>query len=223
MNDYFSKDGLLNSKIIFDKGTEENAPLWTVQYLLFDEYFQNEKEHHRILSDYAKWMFKCFVELGLYNQNIERKNNHDDYTSPDQLIGYICYHELIGMINVNRQIWSYLVTHLLTYDNLTAKINFKRIMQPMAIFTAAFAGSRLSVLFMPILSLILIATCFKHKDHTSGRLKALTIVLTFEMSITYKIMTTLINVDYKGGVEELFAIYFPFDDFPTRVALSWKK
>lgn len=212
---YFSKDGLLNSKLIFDRGTEENAPLWTIQYLSVVGPHLGQS----VLLNMAYWMKGCLVSPGLYNQTMEKKDNHDDYTSPDQLIAYMCFNEMAGLYKNNRAIWRWLLTHWFTYDNLSQKTNFKRLIQPTAVLLAAVEGSFLGVLFLPFLSMALIISCFSAKGETSGKLKAWTIATTFEMSITYRIMSAIIRVDYSRGWKEVFAIYFPDVNHPTRIAL----
>lgn len=90
---------------------------------------------------YTKW---CDTGVpGLYNnlpKGVPIVNPGDRYTSPDQLIAYCLTLHMGGDILKLRAIWQWLKDHYLTYDNISRKTNFKRIMQPMAIFTAAYCA-----------------------------------------------------------------------------------
>jgi hypothetical protein len=209
---YKSEYGLINAKIADINA--ENAPLWSVEYLLLE----NNPVLFHSLENYIRL---CKTDTkGLYNQFPIRYHNKDDYTSPDQLIAFVAFFKMSNLNSEIKDIWKYLINHIGTYDNLTAKTNWSRIMQPAALaFVGACAGSKWAKI---ALSISCVYSCATKKNETSGKLKAWVMFKTLNMKITEFLCTYFIKKtsfkDWKG----IFFEYFQEKEHPIRKILSKK-
>ncbi len=181
---FINKYGLLNSRK--QDSASENTLLFTIQYL---HLYQNKKLEANILEYIKKitnWTFD------MYDNIPDAPLGHkDEYTSPDQLIA-LCAVDLFTA----SKIWSHLINNLFTYDNRSGKINFKRLMQPQAVFFAAVMSCvPIRFLFVPLLSISCIYACFKGKRNntSSGVLKSLVCLTAAKMKITKKICELIIK------------------------------
>jgi len=179
---------------------EENSPLWSIQY-----YLLNTCRPDIYFSLVAYWG-KCETETeGLFNQRPWKDGSKEDYMSNDQLIALICLNCKWKQENI--RIWSYLWKHLFTYNNLTGKIDFNRLMQPKAVLVSAYSAGHKVVL--PLLSFTCILSCLSDDHTTSGKLKAWTIMESFNLKRTMKICTFLV-----GSWDKVFNTYYWQEDHP---------
>jgi hypothetical protein len=207
-SDYFCSVDKLLCVHTGRKVAEENSLLWQQELVL-------KTGEEQLVKDQAAYIERCrTVNVGLYGQRPigEEKGNKEDYMSPDQLIAIISHFYMIGDKMSVSDIWEWLNSHWLTYDNLSAKTNIARIQQPQAVlFSAICAGQRW---LMPFLSIAHIVSCMAKERDTSGKLKAWTMMKTLNMRLTYKICTRLVK-DWNI----VSGIYFPQENHPlNRIA-----
>lgn len=187
-NDYICSEDKLLCVHTFRKYGEENSMLWQQELIL------SNNSHPFIFRWYLHlYIDSCFTGVnGLYGQvPISREHgNKDDDTSPDQLIAMMSHFYSTDRLKA-MQIWTYLWTHLFTYDNINKRIDFKRTMQPSAVFFSAVCAGHKIVL--PLLSLVCIISCMSKRSVTSGKLKAWTMMRTLHMGITFRICTWLVK------------------------------
>ena len=203
---YINRYGLLNAKKADIDA--ENAPLWTLEYLLL-------KEDDHLFNKLIEYIHNCHTkESGLYNQFPIVHGNKDDYMSPDQLIAFIAALKKKEEFHLVKSIYKYLYKHLFTYNNLKpGKIDFSRIMQPSAVlFSAVCAGH---FYFRPLLFLVLIYSCYVKKNETSGRLKAWVMMNYGNMKITKYICNYIIKKQF-GSWDNVLKEYFKEEDHPIR-------
>jgi hypothetical protein len=210
---FLNSYGLLNSKI--GEGVAENSPLWTWQYLLM----QSDDQLFKDLLSFIN--LSKTTTPGLYNQRPFKNNTSDDYMSPDQLIAFAAVLHKANRIEELNLMWTYLKKHLFTYDNLTGKINFDRVMQVSVIlFIAALINKRWAKL---LLIPLLIHSCWVRKSETSGRLKAWTMMTTLNMMSTKMICTRIIKLrsDFETW-SGCFLEYFKEAQHPIRLLAQAK-
>ena len=204
--EYLSPDyGLINSHRNIPH-TEENSPLWSVQYCL------RFKRPPMILRERLRhYIAECKISDGLFNQMPEWAYFHrDNYMSPDQLIAFVAHFYLLGDLRSIEQIWSFLKERWFTYDNLTGETNFKRIMQPMAVaFVGACAGSKFWKFILRITCTI---ACLSPRNETSGKLKAWTCLKTLNMSLG--------RTDFNYAFNYYFNTYGERSDHPNIIPLT---
>jgi hypothetical protein len=208
MSDYINDYGLLNAKLADINA--ENAPLWTMEYLLL-------KEDKRLAEAMKTYMRMCETGTeGLYHQSPTLHNNKDDNMSPDQLIAFCAAMRMFGMKDQAKSIWRYLWKHLFTYSNMQpGKIDFERTMQLSAIsFSAAAAGHWY---MRPLVSLVCIWSCATKRQETSGKLKAWVMFKSLNMKITEKICDILIRTNsFLKSWKGVFFEYFKEEGHPIR-------
>ena len=207
-NDFVNDYGMLNAKRADINA--ENAPLWSLEWCLLSGDLD-------MLTNIENYIHKCKTDVeGLYHQLPEsevHEDSHDAYMSPDQLIAFVGALFVLGRAKQIKEIWRYLLKHFFTYDNLTGKINFSRIMQPAAVlFVGACAGNKLcKALLVPV-----ILWSVKAKPtQTSGRLKAWTMFKTLKMKLTEKVANYVIskNDNFKNWAA-VFKTYFYEEGHP---------
>jgi len=201
MNSPFLNDhSLLNSKV--GEGVAENSPLWSWEYLLM-------RWDQDLFDDLTFFISACETNTpGLYNQRPFKNGTDDDYMSPDQLIAFaaVLHHNLQLKELVN--MWSYLTSHWLTYDNLSGKTNKDRLMQPSAVmFVAALLGKWWA---KPLLIPMLMHSSWAKPNETSGRLKAWTMMETLKMPRTKRLCSWILKkrsrfVTFSGCFLEYFS------------------
>jgi len=178
--------------------SDENAPLTHLQYHLRHGSVPN--------SGYlAHYWLKCHIAGGWYNQRPWRDGGKEDLMSPDQLIALVCFNYKTGRHLANQLIWETLRKHWLTYNNVTRKVDFKRIMQPMAILTAWFAATDNKLAGLLLRSACIIA-CAAPKEDTSGKLKSWTIYSSFDWWMGR------LDIDW----EEVWNTYYHQEEHPLR-------
>ena len=212
MSHYLNKYGLINSAIKEPDVTDENTLLYTMEYLLLGG-----------IVDYADLYY--FIDFsytgtpGLYHQfPPDNKVMHakDLYMSPDQLIAILACLEHFSRHYLKLGIWYWLKNHWFTYDNLSRKTNFKRIMQPAAI---AYAGTLSGSAFWRfILNLICIYSCATKKNETSGKLKSWVMMKTTKLWCEG--ICNLFVKKYFRNWRVIFKIYFPDPCHPIRRAIA---
>lgn len=216
---YWNKWGLLNATAEHDDSIfNENSFLYTLQYMLLLPNFPVTK----IAEIWTKLNRFRSEELisphGLYNQlpsDTGVAHHHDLYTSPDQLIAYMAHSCCVA-----RATWSDLKRLWFTYNNLTGKVDFGRLMQPTAIALAgAMSGSRF---WRFVLNLCLVYSCWSNRYETSGKLKAWTIISSVPNLWCKKICDKLIE-KYFGSWQRVFEIHYPDPSHPIRRLLYAKK
>jgi len=211
---YHNQYNLLNTGIKEPHVTDENTLLTTMQFILLSQ-------SHRYHASAYNYITKCENQIGLYNQfppDNPIAHKHDLYVSPDQLIAtlaaiktiYPFYHRREGEIDA---IWWWFKDHYFTYDNLSGKTNFKRIMQPMAV---AYAGAlHGSSFWKQILNLACFWSCYSNRSETSGKLKAWVILQTMDNMWSKKYCDKFIE-RYFGSWNNVFAVYYPDPNHPIR-------
>lgn len=207
---YINKHGTLNAKLA--DGVAENAPLWSVEYLLL----KHDEELFQSLIRFARL---CKTETpGLYNQYPTLQNSHEDYTSPDQLMAYLAVFKLERRDDKIQEIWKYLLDHWGTYDNMTGRTNWQRIMQISAIaFAGACAGNKWAKI---ILAGACIYSCATNRGETSGKLKAWVMFKTLNMKFTETICTYFIKKTPFKNWKGIFFEYFQEEEHPIRKLLN---
>ena len=173
-------------------------------------FLTSEDTYYAPLLEYTN---KCKVSDGLYNQFPFETDGIDQFTSPDQLIAFVACFASDNRQQAIDNIWSYLVKHLFTYDNTTGKTNFNRTMQPSCVlFCGIHAGHKW---LSPLLSIMLIISCFTKKTETSGKLKAWVMFKSLNMKITEKICDYFINKNtYLKSWPGVFKEYFKEEGHP---------
>jgi hypothetical protein len=142
----------------------------------------------------------------MYNNYPDSCNNDlDTYTSPDQLIAYLCYCHDFGVSEGVKRIWDYLKSHLFTYNNVTGKTDLRCIQQPSVIFLAGYCAG-IEWFKYPLL-LCLCISLRTPKEVTSGKQKAFVINKCLGLGIEY---------DFTEALE----IYYKEEDHPIRLALK---
>jgi len=212
-DDYTNEHGLVNAKLADINA--ENSPLWSVEHLELDYDETLAENLHNFIMD-------CRTDVkGLFHQSPETFETHDKYTSPDQLLAFICYFHTHDLQEENKLIWKYLIRHFFTYDNVSKGTNFDRTMQPGVICAAGIAaGSILSPFLKLVLFFVCLHSCWddQRKRETSGSLKAWVAFKTFEMRKTERDCNDIIAegpwLDWKG----VFCEYFKEQFSPNRVA-----
>jgi len=171
MRSFLASNGLLNSKVIPNGGQDENAPLFSMHYILLHDGTSPEAiEMSSAMLEYTK---SCYIKDGLYHQRPDNNGSKEDWMSPDQLISFVALFNQRELPHKNRMIWRWLLLHWFTYDNMSMKTNFKRIMQPAAVaFVGASAGFISKPFWRFILMFVCIIACFSEPGETSGKLKA---------------------------------------------------
>ena len=208
-NRYLSKDyGLINA-FPDREGTDENAPLYSIEYLLL----KDEINLSNNLDRFIRWSFN--LDTNAYNQRPNNNGSHEDYMSPDQLIAFVAFFNFEGanFKDCTEDIWKYLKRHLFTYDNLTGEINFKRLMQPLAVFFVWYSATgNLFAKWGMILS------CWKScrefyknpQAESSGVLKAFVCLRSLGIEDEY----------CEQFFEHAFEVYFPSPEHPIRKVLT---
>lgn len=208
MNKFINDYKLLNAKEADINA--ENAPLWSIEYTLLtsEDTFQ---------SPLIEYIEKCKTNIpGLYNQFPFIANGRDNYMSPDQLIAFTASLAVANRTVAIKSIWSYLVKHLFTYDNISGRINFRRTMQLGALL---FVASHSKVRFaLPALSIVLIYSCLTKRKETSGKLKAWVMFKSLNMKKTESICNLIIkNNSYLKSWYGVFKEYFKEEGHPLPI------
>ena len=182
---------------------DENSPLYSIEYLLLKH---REVEDAKLFSALGQFWLDCEIygEDGLYNQRPYRTGGKDDNMSPDQLIALVAYLKMVGREDEIEAIWSYLKRHLFTYDNIGRKINFKRLMQPMAIaYLGAMTGSWF---WEKVLILICRQACSEFdKENEDWHSESSGVLKSFVCLRSLKIFDEYCEKYYEEG----FEVYFP--------------
>lgn len=214
---YINKYGLLNASFNEVGCVAENCPLWSLEYLLLKWdgiYFLMKSSG----SMYVDLLFYIHLSRtgkpGLYHQfpckfhnTIEGKTK---YMSNDQLIAYTLALHIDGKIELIKEIRTWLVSHFFTYDNVSEKTNFKRMMNPKAILTVLYCSG--SKWVKPLLKFACKFSIWSARGETSGPLKAWTIAKTLGF------VKDLHESEY--DFKEAFIIYFPEETHPIRELLK---
>jgi len=179
---------------------EENSPLWQLEYY----YLSNDS---KVLPNLDIYWRECKAGSKLYNQRPWRTGTKEDYMSPDQLIALIGYLSERCMQKEIDEIWKWLKWHMFSYDNVSCKTNFKRIMQPMAVACVGYASTK-SQFWGMILKASCLTACQSPIESTSGNLKAWTIFNIFGFDL--KELRPLVGGDFRDS----FGIYFGNEDHP---------
>lgn len=200
---WINKYGLLNPKT--EDVVSENCPLTSQQYNLLGGDLGVELD---------RYIENCYTgTVGLYNQMPEFHGNKDDYMSPDQLIAFVSRLYVVGRIDEIWTIWNYLLWHLGSYDNLTGRINFERLMQLKAfVFVGLCCNSWLAWLLKFPLLISMVLSCRKPGEITSGKLKSWVIMKTLNMTWSFKICSKLV-----GNWRDAFFTFYYQDNHPIRV------
>jgi hypothetical protein len=218
MEHYKNKYGLINASVEHDDSiVHENSILYTMEYVLltgttsFDE-------------DLIKYIFNSNAGWpGLYNQFPPTNiivHEKDRYMSPDQLIAFLAVLQYKEMWWIIQNIWVWLKKSYFTYDNVSAEVNFDRIMQPAAI---SFAGALNGSWFWEfVLNLICIYSCATKRKETSGKLKSWLMMRTIKTMWCRKICDYFIK-KYFGNWDGVFEIYFPDPLHPIRKAIFLRR
>ena len=213
MDDKFSawadQYGLLNP----EKNTPtENAILVTLEYELL------KKQTPLMTKDFIFKYFKTDVE-GLYTQTHYGKkadhgeeglepNSHDNITA--KMVAFnrcICDNEV-------RAVWSYIVTNKFTYDFRSPnRTSWSRLLHPRDIMCYGYlAKNPICLLLMPLLMPMMIYSCLKPREVTSGKL-----LWWVRLHCLPKVFSYVFHkiVDYK----EAFRIYYHQEGHPIKELL----
>lgn len=203
---FINKYNLINAQSGPPQYVNENTLLYTLAYDLYT----GDKQYRNAMLYYAMKLRHSKEIKGLYNNLTTLSSwGRDNYTSPDQLISIVALNNLYEH-NDNKEIWGYLWKHLFTYDNLKPnKINFDRVMQPMAILTSAVGAG--IWLLKPLLSLVCIISCLPMPERSSGAQKAFVVASSFRMKLTLSICKYIVK-----GWDKVWAIYYPDKTHPIR-------
>jgi hypothetical protein len=176
MSEFLNKHGLLNA-FPGEVVSENTLLISLVYYLLQQKVVYNSAPIHLDLHrDLVKYVELCKTSTdGLYNnlpEGTEYAHDRDRPTSPDQLLSYCLVLYLAGDTHQLQLIWRWLKRHWMTYDNIKAKTNFKRTMQPSAVFTSAYCAGGHWAAFPLICSIVYSVERGIRKESTSGIQKA---------------------------------------------------
>ena len=103
---FINKFGLLNAKS--EDIVSENTILYTVEYILLNKLNKN----HPMFIHLVKYIESCKISPGLFNQNPEIFNNHDDYTSHDNLTAIVAFSHKYNL-NYHKEIWIGMTSQML--------------------------------------------------------------------------------------------------------------
>lgn len=194
MASHINKYGLLNASV--NDIVSENCVLFSVELLLLG----GEKLP---IGEYVR---KARFSKGRYYQYPLEYDNDEQTTqfSPDQMISYVCWFYINGEIDRIKEIRWFLLTRLFTYDNVSGRINFKRLMQPKAILTVLYCSGWKWVKSLLIFTCNLSIKKGMREGTTSGILKAWTISTALNLKLT--------DCNYDAA----FLTYFKEDGHPIR-------
>lgn len=219
---FINKYGMINAHSL--DIVSENTILFTLEYILLNppDKSSMEKKLENFIAD-------CETMPGLYNQQPGLTFGKDRYMSHDTLTAIVAYSHLKGY-NYHKKIWNHLKSHWFTYDNITAKTNFSRIMHPRDILYYGYcAGNPICILLYPLLALFMIITClqsYKVRNgnkilKTDGKLISWVRCKCSSLNLTMKSLTFLLKLNSQfGNWNNVFRIYFKELEHPIRKLLD---
>jgi hypothetical protein len=211
MESYWNTYGLLNSDKTHYPNFDENASLYTVEYLFLKD-DPNCPEAFNLMKFYAQ----VKVSSGLYGQLPFFAGNNDDYTSHDQISAMMCFSKRYNM-GIHNDIWAEVKRQGFRYNNITPDSpGLKGLLHPRdIIFYGMIAGSKLWYLLWPLWFLMIVWSQFGQE--TSGKCLNWVRCQGMGWNWTLKILGWL--MPYKDW-REVFAIYFPDTNHPINIAFQ---
>jgi len=218
---YLNKAMLLNSpRKDVPQDINENSVLFTLVYCL--RYQEKHKENPALFKNIEEHLYKLLeYEKGdVWLRNVLPGDGlkEDQYTSRDQLIAYFIFFKLSGQKATMKKSFRTMIKKLFTYDNVTKKINIKRIIRPRDwIYLGYLAGSKICYLLMPWYYLTALFTVLgASKKHTSGA-QLLWLQKKVDSHILsnpfWTIFNDILSDEYasKNWSDEIFKLYYPAD------------
>lgn len=208
MYDHVNKHQMINAT--GDDGVSENTLLFSVEnYLL-----ERKDVYYADMLYFISQLGGSVTEP--YNNLPGLTSGKDKYTSHDQLTALAVF-SLAMKRDFHKHIWSWLKSHWFSYDNISKKTNFKRIMHPKDIlFYGYCAGSIPCAIMLPLLSIMLMVSCFG--DDSNGPMKTWVRCKGAKMKITYWLCTKIIKHNkYFGSWKKVFNTYFPDENHPNHI------
>jgi hypothetical protein len=157
---YLNKWNLLNVHKNEPLNYNENCFLYT---------FVFHVRHKPMFGPLNTALVKLYNQYGMYDNLPFDVENHDKYTSHDQLTAYSCVSFKQGE-KAHERIWKKIKRNFLTYDNTTGKFNHRRAVHPRdIIFIGLLNGSFICHLLLPFLWAMFIYTMMRHYKVRHGK------------------------------------------------------
>jgi len=209
---------------------DENTILWQLEYVLqlHRKGLPFKEEKH----DFFNYMTGMYVDDGLFSQLPDENVGfeQDRYTSLDQLIAYSIACRFFGKDKIAKHIWKWLLTHWFTYDNVSQKTNFKRVMRPDTLYVCAKATNSLwRFVFFPsflIANIIKVFQYYKVRNgvkllKVDGILILWLVLYGFEMKFLMKVFDYLMSKrKIFKSFDEAFHFYFKDENHPIRRVIN---
>jgi hypothetical protein len=204
MIDYWNDWKLLNARAEDTRMFNENASLYTVEYIL-------KTNDQRKGYDLVNFYLSVKLADGLYNQLPLHAGNNDDYMSHDQLTAMMIISKKYNL-GLHQDIWKEVKRQGFRYNNIEPGKGW--ILHPRdTIFYGMLAGSKLWYLMYPILLIIMIISQFG--QDTSGKCLNWIRCQGMNWSWTLKILGWF--MPYKSWAD-VFQVYFPDPNHPINVS-----
>lgn len=224
---FINKYGLINAS----EGdvVSENTALFTQEYLILAK--EAGIDEPMLIHKMKEFIIASMVCPGLYNQMPGPLNPKDAYMSHDTLTGMLSFGKQNGMC-MSDLAWNWIVTHYGTYDNVSRKTNFKKILHPRDfIFAALLHNSWIGTILAPLLFLIMVESCmskYKYRDGnailvTDGKLLSWVRCKTLGWNRALAVLQFLMSLTtHFKNFKDVFLFYFKEEGHPIRLILGEK-
>jgi hypothetical protein len=211
---YYNKFGLVNAFNF--ENVSENCPIITLELLILFYGADNPRiTDGKLFRNLQSYTFNCRTPIsGLYDNMPldEYVHERDAFCSPDQLIIYILVNYMIGNRAELKNIYKYLRNNFCTYNNITGEIDFKRLMQPLAVFASAYSVGKCWAKLPLGICIEYSVKSNESKGTTSGILKSWVVDQVFRLG--------WFSEDYP--IRDVFVKYFGHEsqqDHPIRILI----
>lgn len=212
---FFNSAGLINART--DETFSENSLLFSLEYLLLDK-SASSRNKVRILMKYQQLLKKLRKSPGRFDQQPFLDGTHDDLTSHDQLTAISIFSKKYGL-QYHEEIWSYLKSHWFTYNNLTGKTDFSRLLHPRdMIYYGMLNNSAICWALSPLYFIMQAPSLFGKS--TSGKLLMWTRLKGLGLHKLVDFLPKLM-LQYSSW-KEVFRVYYPDSEHPIRRILEEK-
>lgn len=242
---FLNDQGLLNSDYKDIRVHDENAILYTLEYvLLIDKLSSTEpllSLSNTLKSSMYEYIEQCRVSKGRFHQRPKKDCPIGECMSHDQLTAFIVFSKIYGF-SFDEEIWQEIKDQKFGYNDWG--VSWKPLHPRDVVFYGLVCGSKLWWILYPIFLLISMVSCFgtyykrpqidtvirkflatgKWEQQTliESSAKILTFVRTFcLMPKTFKFLSWWIFKTSKFNKwSEIFAVYFPNKEHPINLYLN---
>jgi len=135
MLNFLNNKGLINARSGEPQNVNENSFLYSLEYLYFHGGFDapsaDANELRANMLTYLLEDIRYYVGKKPVYRNVLANTGlpEDQWLSRDQMMAYAMFSKEMGM-SCHYEIFYHIKNHYLTYDNVNAVVNFKRIVMP---------------------------------------------------------------------------------------------